>query len=315
MKKIISVFLISIAVAFLFSSCSGPLMPQGWALIYGIENYPSGKSLAYTVDDAEALAELLDDQGWNVTLRRNSEADMPTLLSDIEFLKQKMTEDDRFIFYFSGHGAQLALPSGEETDTEDSLDEVLALSGSLPTIYNFMNGNTSADVLGVTISDDSLAEILSGLPTRNKTVIIDACYSGGFIGDGFTFNNISSDYTLYETSETFAPIEAMNLYAGYTAVEGDLSQHEFTVLAASGGNEESYETPDLQHGVFTYFLLQSPSHADFNLDGYISLTEAWKYISASIDSFWNTSPYIKPKYQFMSNLAAFPVDPVLFNAF
>ena len=314
MKKLLILFGAAALISCFFLSCAEPDIPQGWALIYGVESYPPGYTLNYCVDDAEALNELLTDQGWNVRLRTDSEADLAALTSDIEYLKQNMSANDRFLFYFSGHGVYLSL-DGSEADDNDTDDEVIVLSGALNTVLEYLRGDTSADVLGVTVSDDSLAELLSSLPTPNKTVIIDACYSGGFIGDGYVFNNISPDYTLYETSAAFAPIESMKLYIGYTATGNDLPPGEFTILTASGGGEESYETSELGHGVFSYFLLQSPNYADRNLDGYISLTEAWSYISASIDNYWNSSAFVSRDEQFMTNVSAFPVDPVLFKSF
>ncbi|MDC7228404.1 MAG: caspase family protein [Spirochaetales bacterium] len=312
MRKLIFALTLSAAAFLFFNSCSEPDIPQGWAVIYGVEVYPFNNSLTYCVDDAEALAELLDTKGWNVTLRTDSDASLAQLQTDIDSIETMMADDDRFLFYFSGHGSYLDL-GGEESD--DDYDELLILSGALTTVFNFDSGTASAeDVLNVTVSDDSLAEILSVLPTINKTVIIDACNSGGFIGDGYTFRNIASDYVLGEAEATFAPIEAMKLYAGYTVTDEDLNQSEFAILTASGEDEDSYETSQLGHGVFTYFLLQTASEADYNFDGYISLTEAWKYTSLSIDSFWNESQWISEENQYMANVAAFPVDPVLFES-
>lgn len=312
-KSLTTLFLTSIVIL-LISSCTEPQIPQGYALLYGIEAYGPGNNLNYCIDDAEALGELLTDKGWIVTVRTDSDADLPGLTADVESLKQTMNKDDRFLFYFSGHGVQIEFDSSSEPDSTDNLEEVLVLSGALTAIFDFEPGDASADIESVTVTDDSLAILLSELPTENKTVIIDACFSGGFIGNGFTFSNILPDYTLNESAAAFAPIESMKLYSGYATNGTDLTQSDFAVLTASGADEESFETSTLNHGIFTYFLLKTSANADFNSDGYISLSEAWSYISFSIDSFWNESEYVSTTQHYMTNIAAFPVDPVLFKA-
>ena len=304
----------AITAALFFLSCTEPEIPQGYALLYGVEDYYR-QPLSYTADDAIAFGDLLKTKGWNVTVRIDPQADMPTFLADIESLKSQMNRDDRFLFYFSGHGVVMDLNEGEGNYAADEKDEVLVLYDALDEIDDFWKGEAiAADVEAVTLTDNSLADHLAELPTRNKTVIIDACNSGGFIGDGFTFSGIKPDYTLADASATFAPAESMKLYAGWAAAEDDLVQSEYTVLAAAGELELSYELASIGHGIFTYYLLRTPGKADYNYDGYITLSEAWQYISGSIDNFWNSSIYVDKEDQYMSNIAAFPADPVLFKA-
>lgn len=286
---------VSAIILMLILSCSQPPLPQGYALIYAVENYPSYNPLTYTVDDAEAVAELLDRKGWSVTIRTESSASLSSFESDIQSIKTEMSSEDRFIFYFSGHGFFIPSAAGEPESSADAYDETIVF-------YDTM------------ITDDELGDYLSELSAVNKTVIIDACYSGGFIGDGFTFSTIEPDYTKDELSASFTPAKTLGMYMGFTPNDRDLPGSSYTVLAASGETEESYESGSVGHGIFTYFLLQTPDAADYNFDGYISLIEAWRYISINIDSFWNSSSYIGTAEQFMPNLSAFPVDPVLFEA-
>ena len=282
------------------------------ALVYGISDYGGGDNdLNYTDDDAEDFAALLTAKGWNVRLRINgtagSEATLDRLKTDVAELSQLMRSGDRLLFYYSGHGVYANLSGGEPVSAADSYDELLLLYDSLPTLQA---ATTAAEVLSVTVSDDSLAALLGTLPASTKTIILDSCFSGGFIGDSFTVDTTAADYTKFQHENVFYPAEAFSLYMDYTPSDADLPASGFSVLTAAGESEESFESSTIQHGYFTYFLLHSPQYADYNNDGYISLTEAYAYTAASIDNLNKGSL----TYDYLPHVAAFPVDPVLFAA-
>ena len=67
------------------------------------------------------------------------------------------------------------------------------------------------------------------------------------------------------------------------------------MLAASGQYEFAYENSDLQHGVFTYFLLKGFSglKADMDNDGYITIRELFNYAENQ------TKSYVKYYYGFV----------------
>lgn len=61
----------------LFSSCTMPKPPDRVALVYGISEYGKSQNapnLVVADDDAEAVKNLLQNQGFNVTLKTNTEA-------------------------------------------------------------------------------------------------------------------------------------------------------------------------------------------------------------------------------------------------
>ncbi|MBI9106887.1 MAG: caspase family protein [Spirochaetales bacterium] len=303
-----ALFLIIITI---ISSCTQPIIPQGYALIYGVADYGGANDLNYTDDDAEAFAGLLTAKGWDVRLRIDSEATLSQLQTDVSDLSSIITAADRLLFYYSGHGVRLNLSNTEPSAAANPYDEILLLYNSLSTVIDYANGNQSADVLSVTVSDDSLAILLAAVPAVSRMVILDSCYSGGFIGDGFTLDTTAADYIKYDFSSSFQPAETLSLYLAYSPSTNDLPQSSFSIMAASGENEESYESPSIGHGYFTYFLLKSPSGADYNFDGYISFIEAYKYTALSIDAIVNTG---NATYDYLPHIAAFPLDPVLFKA-
>lgn len=90
------------------------------------------------------------------------------------------------------------------------------------------------------VLDDEFKTQLTNLETEHLAVIFDACNSGG--------------------------MEVINTNRA--------------VLAASQEDEASYESSELEHGVFTYFMLQAmlDPTSDTNGDGWLSVQEIYDYV-------------------------------------
>ncbi|MBN1838267.1 MAG: caspase family protein, partial [Spirochaetales bacterium] len=264
--------------ALLLSACRLDMSYDKYAVVFGVADYQgTGNDLSWTVADADAMAALLAAQGFVVYERINADATRAELESLLGTVAAAATEDDLFVFYYSGHGGQAYPPSGQSNETShgaDDPDEWIFLYGSL--IY------TDPDYvldLTETYSDDGLAKALEVLPTTKKIVIIDACNSGGFIADQADVDGVPADYTGTIYLSLGSLDSALSAYFDPSA-DSDITPGEAIVLAAAGEQEFSYETLTYQHGVFTYFLLQAPSAGDSNEDGYVTVTEAYDYTRA-----------------------------------
>lgn len=75
--------------------------------------------------------------------------------------------ENRFVFYFAGHGTQV--PDGPTSDEVDKLDEALCPSDAA------VNGNGAPVNL---IVDDNLNLWLREIPVQNITVVLDCCHAG-----------------------------------------------------------------------------------------------------------------------------------------
>ena len=324
-------------VLFVGSCYLNPEASKKYALIYGISKYidsyneGEGPNLTYTDDDARAMAEMLKNKGYNITLRINSDATKANLDADIGDLKQKIKPTDLFLFYYSGHGMQ-----------NDSIEYIL-LYGSI-----YLSGTTVYGDLSKTYSDTTLGKLLKTIPTNKKVVILDSCNSGGFIGHSIDYDLISSQYgpSSFSTTPPSSldillainlhsqinnyPIkeEAIKLYNNYNPEDSNnISPLNAIVISASGKDESSWEDYQIQHWLMTYFLLDASKtkSADLNGDGYISTLEAFFYCKASIDINWNSKyysyyklGYMEPEtamdYIFTPHISGGPVDFILFKA-
>ena len=145
-----------------------------------------------------------------------------------------------------------------------------------------------------------------------KIVIIDACNSGGFIGNVLEKDRILSDYSAGSDGIFDNISDAIYLYTNYDGYKSDISPADALVIAASGERESSWEGM-YGHGVMTYFLLQSATKADLNGDDYITVSESYYYIYKNINANWNNTWAAVVEDVFFPHVSGGPIDYILFT--
>lgn len=141
-----------------------------YALIVGISQYKEMPALQYADRDAIAFAEFVKSQGvpdQNISLFLNEDATRMNIVDELYRLSRTLKPQDRFYFYFGGHG-DLEAKIGYE-------NAMLLLHGSFKTGY--FQGKEFLQ----------LSELKTWLTALSKTqtqvvFIADACHSGGLIG-------------------------------------------------------------------------------------------------------------------------------------
>jgi len=277
-------------------SCTLDLDYDRYAIVYGISDYPgTGNDLTSAHLDAQAMRDLFEDQGFQVRLQIDDSATKAQLATDFSSLEAAATIDDLFVFYFSGHGGQtIAGTNGgtENTPDSDSEEEYIAL-------YD-------AD-----LTDDELATLVRTIPCVRKVVILDACFSGGFIGNSLEADAIPPNYSEEGSNGLFEALDnAIYLYANFQDYGSDIPPGEALVIAASGEQDYAYETDD--NGVMTGYLLESATLGDLNRDGYITVSESYFYIYRNINKYFNKL-YGPSGDAFFPHVSGGPVDYVLFT--
>lgn len=208
------------------------------ALLIGQSDYPAGYQLNAPVMDAAAMENALSAD-YTVTRKENLTADQ--ILSAIAQTFSGTKDTDISLFYYAGHGRRSNDPSE--------------------------NGSLVGIDFASYISPSQLRTALDGVRGR-KIVVVDACYSGSFIGR-------SADAA---ESPAAAFIRAFQTGAGVQA--SSLTAQQYFVFAASAGNELSWEKPN--GGVFTSAFLESMTLADQNGDGVITMQECYAYTSSRV---------------------------------
>jgi len=93
----------------------------------------------------------------------DADATADTLHRSMIELGGRMGPDDRFVFFFSGHGVRVPRKGEFQSADPDGQDETLAM-------YDDM------------ITDDTFASWLDEIP-GTALIVLDACFSGGFAKD------------------------------------------------------------------------------------------------------------------------------------
>jgi len=152
------------------------------ALLVGINDYPrAGMRLEGCVNDVYLMSALLQEQGFaaeDIRVVLDDRATAKGILDRLEWLLDRVGEDDERVFYFSGHGAQL--PTYGLGDVVDRMDETLVS-------HDFDWSHERA------VTDDRFHDLYSQLPYGTHFLaIFDCCHSGGMTREGARIRGIDA---------------------------------------------------------------------------------------------------------------------------
>jgi len=291
------------ALLLVLAGCTiNPTPPDRYALVYGVSDYAGiANDLNYTDDDAVAVAQVLEDKGYTVYRRISGGAPPPTksrLETDFNTIVPNIKKNDVLLVYFSGHGGQL---TGSVDQNEDQFADEEAE-------FLYLSDGTNDSFL----TDNELHTLLSQSGVIKKVVIIDACNSGGFIGQEYDYDALNPAYS--SSDEYNTGIINNTLRAFFSPKTGDIPPSSAIVISAAGEQEVSWESGAYEHGIFTYALLNAFTDSDNNRDGYIDTGELYYYACEFIEVFWNSIAPGDEEFQYMPHISGGPVDYILFEA-
>ncbi len=279
---------------FLLSSCATDIATPSdrFAIVIGVQSYLGGYDLDYPDDDAADMKALLEERGWTVTATLINSSDT-TLVSNGTLVADGSTVQDATYANIEAAIADLASQSGFDSDStvlvyysgHGSTDSSYSTAYMIP--YDGIS-STGASVASNWITPATMSQWLGTLDCSNKMLILDSCYSGGFVDTSSSTDTIPQSYGEYEggTEEdtlSYALSNFGSLLAASVADDGDPS---VLTIAAAGSEEYSYDGDD-GHGVFTEYLLDAADSGDDDGDGYVTATEAYAYAKDAIDTYWN----------------------------
>ena len=228
---------------------------QIWAIVIGINQYQSTRNLKYAVNDARAFKDYLKDYVGLPEQRIYYLADRDATKTRIESLlgtaiKRKASKDDTVIIFYAGHGAVETDPSNPDGDGFEK--------------YLLPHDAELEDLYTTSISMNDIRTIFSRIRAERLIFIADTCYSGA--SGGRTMMTTKTRATL---SDKF--------YERISKGKGRV------IISSCSANEISKEDDKLQHGVFSYYMLEGlKGRADQDGDGIITVSELFSYISRKV---------------------------------
>lgn len=151
-----------------------------WLLAIGNQNYQHYPDLAASIDDAEALADVLaKNYGFQAkVLRDASKLDVLLALDEI---RRTAGADDDVVVYFAGHGELTTSAGHGELTTSAGHGELTKSAG-----HGELTGATGAWVpsdgalkqANTWLPNKVVSDMLATMPARNVLVLADSCYAG-----------------------------------------------------------------------------------------------------------------------------------------
>ncbi|MFI5345021.1 MAG: caspase family protein [Elusimicrobiota bacterium] len=221
--------------------------PDAFAVVIGIEKYRQEgiPAVDFAERDARTMYSYLTGaMGYdsrNVVLLTNEHASKADLEKNLgSWLKNRVGSKSRVFVYYAGHGS----PNPEtgqgylmpyEADPAYLADTAFPLS--------------------------KLYSSLGKLPTKDVTVVLDACFSG----------------------QGQRSLIAKGTRPLVSVVQSRAAENT-VVLAAAGSNQVSASNPDARHGLLTYYLLAGlHGEADARHDGRITSEELIAYVRPAVE--------------------------------
>jgi uncharacterized caspase-like protein len=233
------------------ASAGERLFEDSYALVVGVGHFANKHwpTLTHARKDAEGVAQFLALQGYDVYEIYDENATRTNILTVLgEQIAPELTEDDRVVVLFSGHGETRTI-SGED--------------------FGYIIPYDGDQRYGTWISMTEMREASRQMTAaRHQLFIFDACYGGQFAAKG-VLSATSEDHPRYV--EKISRDKARQ----YLTAGG-----KNEVVLAGGPHGYSYFTG--------YLLSALKGAADFNGDTYITMSELAAYLGPAASNWDHT---------------------------
>ena len=220
------------------------------AIIIGIQNYKLIPKAEYANQDAQDFydyaSRALGIRQENIKLLLDDEADVSGILTAFQEWLPLKVRKGKTDVYVFYSGHGLPSTDGKS-------------------LYFLPVGANKNLVAKTAISQREIVDALKATQPKSVTMFIDSCYSG----------QIRTGETLLASAR---PIVMKVDEVAYPP--------EFTVITASASDQIASSSPDLKHGIFSYYLMKGlEGEADENRDGTISIGKLQSYLAERVPRF------------------------------
>ena len=220
-----------------------------WILLVGINQYNDVElpSLKYSALDCQGLGEALSeatDKSRELILHHDFADLKPELALVRNSLKEIVTSaqtGDTILFYFSGHGI---------------------LDAPTQQVYLCLGDTKKQQLTTTGLPLKEIFRLLGNCRASQQLIWLDACHSGGI--------------TLRGTTRISLPNPTSQLVKVLRR-KAEKSQGFYALLSCDH-NQQSWEFPELGHGVFTYYLMRGLRGEAADAQGVIEADALYQYV-------------------------------------
>ncbi len=229
--------------------------PKLWLLMVGVNQYQdeSLPSLRYSSVDCQGLSEALLEatQGFTqkeLKIYHDFAGELPYLQTIRASLKQISTaakSPDTILCYFSGHGML-------EPNTQQA--------------YLCLADTQKDNLVNTALALQELLQLLGNCAAHQQLVWLDACHSGGMTLRGIT-----------QTTKAEPLLNPIPQLVEVLQQRANKTQGFYALLSCDQG-QQSWEFPELGHGVFTYYLMRGLRGEAADTEGRIDVDSLYRYV-------------------------------------
>ena len=257
---------------------SSGISAENRALLIGIDHYqyvfPPLDGPTNDVTNIKRMAKTaLNFKEHQIATLTNEAATKKNILKSIkEQLIEKTNTGDKVLFYFSGHGYQVADKNHDEKDKQDE------------TLVSYDAAFKDNELINM-VSDDDLRELFDQITDRHVTIIVDSCHSGtitrGLIPKAKA-SFIKSPTGIYSITRNLVDITKTSAYSAHRLEVPILesAKNRMVWSAATAGQKAHVDTTITpRQGVFTRWLIDGITNkrADSNNNQKVSNAELLQY--------------------------------------
>jgi uncharacterized caspase-like protein len=237
-----------------------------WVLLIGVNQYqdPTFPTLKYAAIDCQgiskALAAATDPFPHKEFLIHNDLVEQTPCLARVKLSLHRLVAEaqvqDTILIYFSGHG--VVEPIGHQT--------VLCLSDT-----------DRQHLLTTGLPIQIVLEMLRHCAAHSQLLWLDACHSGNMRSLEQS-PKIRTEVEIYSPAERDENLQLNSSTQLLASLRQAVSNRGFYALLSCDEGQQSWEFPDLGHGVFSYYLMRGLNGAAADDQGIIDADSLYRYV-------------------------------------
>ncbi|MBL7858021.1 MAG: caspase family protein [Cyclobacteriaceae bacterium] len=217
-------------------------------LAIGINKYQNTNyNLNYARPDAEAFVDKLTEHGKSIFKSINTipiydeDATKENIMKGFKSIMARAKPEDVFLFYYAGHGSL-----DEEHKDENGNSPFYFVPSNVTKLYA-----DPEQLRTKGISGNEFTELLTQIRCQKQIVLTDACHSGGIISGKKVRAAATDERAIVQLARSVGVVW----------------------IASSGTKQYATEFDQLQHGAFTYALMEGLDGKADNGDKKVTITE------------------------------------------